>query len=702
MQCAGDSRRWGQSPVDVDENNIVGIQYPPLMMSGHWSQEGEAKLTNTGTTVQITLEGNRTPATIRGGPLTDDVYELAHVEFRWGSSDCKGAEHTLNGTWFTMEAQAVHFNKRYENLEACFDERDGLAVCTYFLQVYQLPAWDEHPLFAKVTDSLHKVTQAGSSAKIPANCLCWMRQACQTPCYFTYTGSTTTWPYHECVTWIVFPEPLRISENQAQMFRMLRNKSGEKVPTIISTSSSGIPKWRQSPIDLNKIATWPKKYPPLLLRDYWLSAGSAVMTNTGRTVSIELSNRKLPSMKGGPLKDDEFQFMNLQFRWGPHNSRGAEHSINNIWYSMEAQAMHWNTRYGSIEKCYDKPDGIAILSYLMQVVGCPALPDNPTLTPITSCLHKIRKVGAKTSIASDCLSWMLEACAAPGYYIYSGSLTNPPYSECVIWMILPNAIRMSSRQHNKVMLGYTGLIGLQKTGQAPIDLDDTLVRPKRYPPLVFNGHWLKEGEATLFNTGVTVEVLLSGDRIPSTIFGGPLANDEYEFYNAHFHWGEENCRGAEHTINGTWFSMEGHVVHWNRKYLNFEECLKYKDGLCVLAYLFLVQSEIQNGQHTQFEKITENLQHVINAGSEKRIPSNSLCWMRLATHCSYYYVYQGSYNVGPHPECATWIIFPLIIPIRPCQVEEFRKLRNPKAECIKSNYRNIQLLRGRKIFMAIP
>lgn len=36
-------------------------------------------------------------------------------------------------------------------------------------------------------------------------------------------------------------------------------------------------------------------------------------------------------------------------------------------YSMEAQVMHWNMRYGSIDKCFDKPDGIAILSYLMQV-----------------------------------------------------------------------------------------------------------------------------------------------------------------------------------------------------------------------------------------------------------------------------------------------------------------------------------------------
>ena len=36
-------------------------------------------------------------------------------------------------------------------------------------------------------------------------------------------------------------------------------------------------------------------------------------------------------MRGGPLGKDEFQFMNVQFRWGPENSLGAEHSINGIW-----------------------------------------------------------------------------------------------------------------------------------------------------------------------------------------------------------------------------------------------------------------------------------------------------------------------------------------------------------------------------------
>ncbi|XP_046743775.1 carbonic anhydrase 1-like isoform X2 [Diprion similis] len=227
MHCHTEGRKQlGQSPINLDEENVIGIQLPPLIMSGHWSQDGYTTLVNTGSTARITLGGERIPATIRGGPFGDDVYQLDEVTFRWGSADCMGAEHTLNGTWFTMEAQALHWNLRYGALEKCWDKRDGLAICAYFLQVYQLPAWEENPLFSKITDNLDKVIQPGISAKITPNSLCWMRQACQTPGYYTYQGSITTSPYHECVTWIIFPEPVRISEHQARMFRSLRNKYG--------------------------------------------------------------------------------------------------------------------------------------------------------------------------------------------------------------------------------------------------------------------------------------------------------------------------------------------------------------------------------------------------------------------------------------------------------------------------------------------
>lgn len=34
---------------------------------------------------------------------------------------------------------------------------------------------------------------------------------------------------------------------------------------------------------------------------------------------------------------------------------------------MEAQAVHWNTSYGSLDKCYERENGIAIVAFLFQV-----------------------------------------------------------------------------------------------------------------------------------------------------------------------------------------------------------------------------------------------------------------------------------------------------------------------------------------------
>lgn len=47
---------------------------------------------------------------------------------------------------------------------------------------------------------------------------------------------------------------------------------------------------------------------------------------------------------------------------------------------------------------------------------------------------------------TDCLHWMMHACTSSGYYTYSGSLTYPPYNECVTWIIMPNPIKISSYQ----------------------------------------------------------------------------------------------------------------------------------------------------------------------------------------------------------------------------------------------------------------
>ncbi|XP_058795078.1 carbonic anhydrase 2-like [Phymastichus coffea] len=232
---------------------------------------------------------------------------------------------------------------------------------------------------------------------------------------------------------------------------------------------------------------------------------------------------------------------------------------------------------------------------------------------------------------------------------------------------------------------------MSRRKQSPIDIQDTVARTVHLPPLVFIGHWRNEGEAVLINDGEHATIKLSGDRIPSIIKCGPLGDEDYELHDVHFHWGEEDCCGSEHSLNSTWFSMEAHAVHWNRKYRAFEESLKYEDGLCILTYLFQVKAPCNAESYALSDDVYQQLDQIIEPGSAAKVPANCLYWMRSALHSKYYYVYQGSYNAAfDNPECATWVVFPGVMVVRSDQ--------NDAGKRIEANRRAVQHLYERKIY----
>jgi len=44
--------------------------------------------------------------------------------------------------------------------------------------------------------------------------------------------------------------------------------------------------------------------------------------------------------------------------------------------------------------------------------------------------------------------------------------------------------------------------------------------------------------------------------VPIALRGGPTNDDEFELWQIHAHWGKENDRGSEHTIDGEKFAAE--------------------------------------------------------------------------------------------------------------------------------------------------
>lgn len=71
-----------------------------------------------------------------------------------------------------------------------------------------------------------------------------------------------------------------------------------------------------------------------------------------------------------------------------------------------------------------------------------------------------------------------------------------------------------------------------------------------------------------------------------TICGGPLGDTSYEFAQLHFHWGDDDCHGAENEINNKHYPMEMHVVFFKKQYVDFNSALLHQDGLAVLGCLY--------------------------------------------------------------------------------------------------------------------
>merc|ERR1712016_99717 len=91
---------------------------------------------------------------------------------------------------------------------------------------------------------------------------------------------------------------------------------------------------------------------------------------------------------------------------------------------------------------------------------------------------------------------------------------------------------------------------------------------------------------------VVYESLLSG------LTGGPLEDDVYQLAQFHAHWGGENARGSEHTVDGKSFSAELHLVHYNTKYGDLGNAVDKPDGLAVLGMFIKVRNEGDDREST--------------------------------------------------------------------------------------------------------
>lgn len=213
-----------QSPIAIESSKAVkdqGLVDRPLQFS---PQESTFSITNTGSTIDAITP---TKYLLSGGPL-ESPYSMLGFHFHWQNQHnlSAGSEHTLDGKAFASELHIVHMNtEKYDSFDKALNHGDGLSVLGVFLELTSEEKG--HSGLETLCEALRQIEFRGSSTEIKAPFCPYSLLPADTRSYWAYPGSLTTPPFSECVTWIVFKDPIQISMKQLEQFRLLKTAKKE-------------------------------------------------------------------------------------------------------------------------------------------------------------------------------------------------------------------------------------------------------------------------------------------------------------------------------------------------------------------------------------------------------------------------------------------------------------------------------------------
>jgi len=201
-------------------------------------------------------------------------------------------------------------------------------------------------------------------------------------------------------------------------------------------------------------------------------------------------------------------------------------------------------------------------------------------------------------------------------------------------------------------------------------------------------------DGTIKNNGHTAQLdviaTLPGDV--GILSGGHLAG-EYQILQLHFHWGADDTKGSEHTLDGKMFPLEMHIVH---KKVGEPDFLAVAGGLAVTGFFF----EVDAADNPAIEPIVAVLKNVMNpdetfdmAGSPFLI-TDLIAGVAPGTP---YSTYSGSLTTPGCMEIVNWINFLQPIKISSGQLAKFRTLKDGNDADIVDNFRPVQPLNDRVV-----
>uniref|UniRef100_A0A8C2IVK5 protein-tyrosine-phosphatase n=1 Tax=Cyprinus carpio TaxID=7962 RepID=A0A8C2IVK5_CYPCA len=201
---------------------------------------------------------------------------------------------------------------------------------------------------------------------------------------------------------------------------------------------------RQSPIDISEEFTQVRVQYQNLQLENWdqPTTESTTITNDGKTVVISLNGQYFIS--GGGLRS-RFKVGRITFHWGRCNatSEGSEHSLNGNRFPLEMQIYCFDDEeFESIDEAISSGGKVTAVAVLFEVT-------------FSSC--KSSPLEAFSLLA-------LLPQSTEKYFMYNGSLTAPPCSENVEWIVFKNTVAISETQvRTSILLPFLSMAAHRTT-----------------------------------------------------------------------------------------------------------------------------------------------------------------------------------------------------------------------------------------------